>query len=117
MSKNCDVLVVGAGITGLAVAALLAQSRHRQRLNITVADAGPRPAFDAKSDVALRVSAIATGSDHTRGPLFPRFERRALVIAELLAGEDEKKQVYEREVSQVESAVAELGPDAESAVC
>ena len=62
MSKTCKVLVVGAGVTGLTAAALLAQSRHASGLQITVVDAAPRPVFDPSTDVALRVSAMAQGS-------------------------------------------------------
>lgn len=62
MNKTYDVLIVGAGVTGLTVAALLAQCRHSQHLRITVADAAPRPVHDPDDDIALRVSAIATGS-------------------------------------------------------
>lgn len=62
MKKRFEILVVGAGVTGLAVAALLAQCRNRDRLRLTVADAASRPQHDAGDDVGLRVSAIATGS-------------------------------------------------------
>jgi 2-octaprenylphenol hydroxylase len=62
MNKQFDVLIVGAGVTGLTVAALLAQGEHSDRLSITVVDAAPRPVHAAGDDVALRVSAIATGS-------------------------------------------------------
>lgn len=62
MSGRHDVLIVGAGVTGLTAAALLAQCRHANRLQVTVVDAMPRPEFDPGADVALRVSAIARGS-------------------------------------------------------
>ena len=62
MNNRFDVLIVGAGVTGLTVAALLAQCRHRDRLRLTVVDVAPRPPHTIKDDVALRVSAIATGS-------------------------------------------------------
>lgn len=62
MSDRFDIVVVGAGMIGLATAALLARSRHRSALSITVVDAGPRPAFDSAADVDLRVSAISLGS-------------------------------------------------------
>lgn len=62
MKKQFDVLIVGAGVTGLTAAALLAQSKHRDRLRLTLADAAPRPVHSGDDDVALRVSAIATGS-------------------------------------------------------
>jgi 2-octaprenylphenol hydroxylase len=57
-----DVVVVGAGVTGLTVAALLAQARYGDRLRLTLVDAAPRPIYKPEEDVALRVSAIATGS-------------------------------------------------------
>lgn len=62
MKKRFDIVIVGAGVTGLTVAALLAQGRHRDRLNLTLVDAAPRPRHDPQDDVALRVSAFAMGS-------------------------------------------------------
>jgi 2-octaprenylphenol hydroxylase len=62
MNKKYDVLIVGAGVTGLAVAALLAQCEYSSQLRLTVVDAAPRPVHDPDGEVALRVSAIATGS-------------------------------------------------------
>lgn len=62
MNKKFDILIVGAGVTGLTVAALLAQSPQSDRLRLTLVDAAPRPVHRSKDDVALRVSAIATGS-------------------------------------------------------
>jgi len=62
MRATYDIVVVGAGVTGLAAAALLASSGISGQLRITVVDAGARPEHAAGTDVALRVSAIATGS-------------------------------------------------------
>lgn len=62
MNKRFHIVVVGAGVTGLTVAALLAQSRNSERLRLTVVDAAARPIHRVDDDVALRVSAIATGS-------------------------------------------------------
>jgi 2-octaprenylphenol hydroxylase len=64
MNENFHVVIVGAGIAGLTVAALLAQSDVRERLKITLLDAQQRPSRPTGKDVALRVSAIATGSAH-----------------------------------------------------
>jgi 2-octaprenylphenol hydroxylase len=62
MNKQFEIAIVGAGITGLMIAALLARSANRDRLRITVIDAAQRPTHSASDDIALRVSAIATGS-------------------------------------------------------
>ena len=62
MKSRFDIAIVGGGIAGLTLAALLAKGRHAGALDITLIDAGPRPVFSADDDVALRVSAIAQGS-------------------------------------------------------
>jgi 2-octaprenylphenol hydroxylase len=62
VNKTFDVVIVGAGVTGLTVAALLAQSPQSSRLRLTVIDAAARPVFSADDGVALRVSAVALGS-------------------------------------------------------
>jgi len=62
VKQRFSVVIAGAGMIGLAVAALLARSRHHAALDITVIDAGPRPAFDRADDVGLRVSAVSLGS-------------------------------------------------------
>ncbi len=62
MKQRYELVIVGGGITGLAIAALLVQSRHAGALRLTVIDAAPRPRFDPDDDIALRVSAISTGS-------------------------------------------------------
>ncbi len=62
MSKEFEIVIVGAGVTGLSVAALLAQSQNAADLRIRVVDAAGRPRWRADDDVALRVSAISCGS-------------------------------------------------------
>lgn len=62
MNQQFEIVIVGAGVTGLTVAALLSQSQYYDRLRITVVDAAERPCHRPDGDIALRVSAIATGS-------------------------------------------------------
>jgi 2-octaprenylphenol hydroxylase len=62
MNRQFEIVIVGAGVTGLMTAALLARGGQRERLRITVVDAAPRATHDASNDTALRVSAIAIGS-------------------------------------------------------
>jgi 2-octaprenylphenol hydroxylase len=62
VNHQFDIVIVGAGITGLALAAMLVQSQHHDRMCVTIVDAGKRPLFDKTQDVSLRVSAIASGS-------------------------------------------------------
>jgi 2-octaprenylphenol hydroxylase len=67
VKQRYEVIVVGGGMTGLTVAALLAQGRAAEALRITVIDAASRLRFDPDDDVALRVSAIAAGSTEILG--------------------------------------------------
>ena len=62
MNRRYNIVVVGGGVTGLMAATLLAKGPQRDALNITLVDAAPRPVFSPDEDVALRVSAIATGT-------------------------------------------------------
>jgi 2-octaprenylphenol hydroxylase len=62
MNKRFEIVIVGAGVTGLTVAALLAQSDAGKHLHLTLVDANERPVHRMSDEVALRVSAVATGS-------------------------------------------------------
>lgn len=62
MKHPLEIVVVGAGITGLTLAALLLNCKHAGQMRLTIVDAGKRPAFDISDDISLRVSAIAAGS-------------------------------------------------------
>ncbi len=62
MKQRFDIVVVGAGITGLTLAAKLASGASRDSLRITVLDGAERPRFSPHDEVTLRVSAIASGS-------------------------------------------------------
>jgi 2-octaprenylphenol hydroxylase len=55
-------VVVGGGITGLMLATLLAKSPQSAALEISLLDAASRPVFSPNDEVALRVSAISTGT-------------------------------------------------------
>jgi len=56
------IVVVGGGVTGLMAATLLAKSPQSRALEISVLDAASRPVFSPDDEVALRVSAISTGT-------------------------------------------------------
>ena len=62
MKQRYSIVVVGGGVTGLMAATLLAKSEQREALDITLVEAGPRAVFSPDDDVALRVSAISTGT-------------------------------------------------------
>jgi 2-polyprenylphenol 6-hydroxylase len=62
MKQTFDIVIAGAGVVGLTVAALLARGAHGSRFNIRVLDPGERPQFDEAQDVDVRVSAVSAGS-------------------------------------------------------
>ena len=62
MKQQFDIVIVGGGVTGLALAALLANGTHTGAQRITLIDIAERPRHDPDSDVELRVSAISSGS-------------------------------------------------------
>lgn len=56
MKRPFDITIVGAGMTGLGLAALLAKD---PRCSVRVIDRGPAPTADDGDDIGLRVSALA----------------------------------------------------------
>lgn len=62
MKEPFEIVIAGGGTIGMCAAALLAQSRHRDRLRITLIDARPRPISANPDEVDLRVSALSLGS-------------------------------------------------------
>lgn len=62
MKHSYEIVIVGAGMVGLAAAGLLSKN---DQLRITVVDAGKRPVFSPDDEMSLRVSAIAPGSIET----------------------------------------------------
>jgi 2-octaprenylphenol hydroxylase len=62
MTRRFSIVIAGAGMVGLTIAARLARSRQRASFDLAVVDAGSRPDFDVAADVGLRVSAVSLGS-------------------------------------------------------
>ncbi len=62
MNRRYRIVIVGGGVTGLMSATLLAGCAGSDNLELVLVDAAPRPTFSPDDDLALRVSAIATGS-------------------------------------------------------
>ncbi len=62
MKGRFKIAIVGGGVTGLALANLLGRCAHADTLDIMLMDAAPRPEFSVDDQIALRVSAIASGT-------------------------------------------------------
>lgn len=62
MKRTFHIVIAGAGVVGLTVAALLARSAHRDQIRLTIVDAAPRPDVSGDQDIGLRVSAISIGT-------------------------------------------------------
>ncbi|MCI0516445.1 MAG: FAD-dependent monooxygenase, partial [Woeseiaceae bacterium] len=62
MKDSFDIVIVGAGMVGLTLAALLTEGRSAGKLRLTVLDSGKQPRFVGSDEVDLRVSAISPGS-------------------------------------------------------
>lgn len=56
MKRTFDIVIIGAGMAGLGLAALLARD---SRITVRVIDRASPPAFDFADDIGLRVSALA----------------------------------------------------------
>lgn len=62
MKKELHIVIAGAGIVGLTLAALLRRLDTRKSLRLSIIDAGPAPDYSFNRDIELRVSAISAGS-------------------------------------------------------
>ena len=62
MKRRYKIVIVGGGVTGLMAATLMAKGSQSDALDITLVDAAPRAVFSPDDEVALRVSAIASGT-------------------------------------------------------
>ena len=62
MKADFHVVIAGAGVVGLTLAALLARSQQNEHIRLTVVDAAPRLDFTFDQDIGLRVAATSTGS-------------------------------------------------------
>lgn len=62
MKRKFHVVIAGAGVVGLTLAALLARSAQRDQIQLTIVDVAPKPGSIEDQDIGLRVSAISTGS-------------------------------------------------------
>jgi 2-octaprenylphenol hydroxylase len=62
VNDRFEIVIVGGGVAGLTLAALLAQSSAGDALRITLIDGQLRPVSPVGHEIALRVSAIARGS-------------------------------------------------------
>lgn len=69
MRTPCRVVIAGAGVVGLTLAARLASGAARDCLEVTLVDGGAAPRFSVDDDVALRVSAMSAGSMNLFGEL------------------------------------------------
>ena len=83
MAQPPTVLVVGAGVVGLAVAALLATGRCAERLRVRVLDARPLPRWRAERHRSARLRAVARVAAAARATrrLAARRARRALRLS------------------------------------
>lgn len=60
MTERVDIVVIGAGMVGAAVACLLAE--HGDEITLTIVDAREPPGFEPEGDYRPRVSAISRAS-------------------------------------------------------
>jgi len=99
MKASPTIVIAGAGVVGLAVAALLATGRCAERLRVLVLEARPLPRFSA-ADVDPRVYALSRASQRllTRVGVWPR-------IASQRASPYRRMRVWEGEDAFASSAL------------
>ncbi len=64
MKSDFDIVIVGAGMVGATLAALLARQPATRALSIAVVDSGVGSIFDAGKPIGLRVSALSRASQN-----------------------------------------------------
>lgn len=64
MKQELDVLIVGAGMAGATLAALLSREPGTRDLRIGIVDSGKPVTFDATAPIGLRVSALSRASQN-----------------------------------------------------
>lgn len=114
MKNRFKVVIVGAGVVGLTLAARLARGPSAEAVDVTLLDAAARPEVPPDDDIALRVSAISEGSVGVldAAGAWPLLDRRRLSPYECMQVWDENDTPHGRASLRFEAAefaLPELG--------
>ena len=114
MKNRFEVVIVGAGVVGLTLAARLVRGPSAEAVNVTLLDAAARPEVPPDDDIALRVSAISEGSVGVLDAVgaWPLLDRRRLSPYECMQVWDENHTPHGRASLRFEAAefaLPELG--------